>query len=115
MKTKKELEAMSDYEINFYVAELNYPNVSRVIGRTLTVKACGEDGKIIEVDYCNNWADMGPLILDSGISIDYDRTISNSHQWWCASCLQGFTADYTLRPLRGAAIVYILIKQAKQQ
>lgn len=65
-------------------------------------------------DYCDSWADMGPIIYQHSISLvldgDYNTAVNNFE---CFSGEGGgFAGDYEYEhasPLRAAAIVYLMM------
>jgi hypothetical protein len=75
---------------------------------------CGPIGdefhKIDLIDYCNSWADMGPLIESTGITIGPCTSGGKM-----AACYRGGFDDITAfsgRTLRAAAEVYLMVKGA---
>ena len=118
MHTKEQLEGMSDLQINKLVAVANgeyqeIPNYGEAV--MVGDKYCYYDDarNICEchADYCDNWADMGPIIHSARIGIQSPWTGSNI---WRA-CNRGgddfvqFESSHE-NILRAAAIVYILMQ-----
>ena len=111
----EQLEGMDDHRVNIEVSKLTNDE-----GDGLLIKF----GTIInehtgrEVNYCNSWADMGPLIHEAKISLSpcysadpvvYSYSPTGK---WCAEHFYLQSGQVTnTNPLRAAAIVYILIKQ----
>lgn len=89
-------ESMSDFEINKLVAEaqgLNGGDKDFFIGHTNMVP-----------DYCNSWADMGPLLVEWQISL------TNFIMYWRASSILNTPIGRCVddkNPLRAAAIIYL--------
>ena len=98
MKTQKELEDMSNDDLSNAIINM-------------------DPGRMSHSFDIDDWSDMGPLIQNNKIDIGWPEV-------WCAGFvkkpmqggrsifIQLNSAKYALR---AAAIVYILIKQAKQQ
>lgn len=111
MKTWKD---WSDAEISKEVAALNGLTVGNKLtsmrnNSSATVNNGG--GFWYEVDYCNNWLDMGPIIVEHGIELS--PLFSGG---WCASSIKYYTYEedpvYGIQhvhknPLRAAAIVFL--------
>lgn len=70
-----------------------------------------------EIDYCNNWADMGPLILSAKISMLAPEKMECNELWDARNDIEESAYEpmsynaCSKNPLRAAAIVYILVKQ----
>ncbi|MGL4756634.1 MAG: phage protein NinX family protein [Aeromonadaceae bacterium] len=64
------------------------------------------------VDYCNNWADAGPVILENFISID--QHYNGSYARVCGYGDDGLISLQCLRNdiLRAAMIVFLMMKDA---
>lgn len=96
--TQEDLKEMSDFEINTLVAHAKgwQPHYWHHLP-----------------NYCNNWSDMGPLIVETKIAVTPSSKLSVQMGFeendWCASVVN--FASWCENPLRAAAIVYILIKQ----
>ena len=118
MYTKEQLEGMIDFDINKIMVEVTHKKTltgtqPEIKGNTsVTVYGLMYS---IKVDYCNNWADMGPLLKPNNISIAYEKCDTP-----CAMVV-GDATDYIgwefdiqcfhENELRAAAIVYILVMQ----
>lgn len=109
-------EQISDSEINKAVAKCEGIDVARCgLGGSRLVTTSKRDF-MRYIDYCNSWADMGPLIKNVGISlIEYsdDLWIAVLHNTFSAkNCLDSrISFDYTAThesPLRAATIVYLM-------
>ncbi|MFV4845193.1 phage protein NinX family protein [Edwardsiella tarda] len=99
---------MSDFEINravFMATGIDYEDISDVpIGGGSAI-AFGDGCKWREYDYCNNPADMWPLIVENEIAtLPYGR-----NSLWMVSA-KGCRYHHT-NPLRAAAIVYLMMKE----
>lgn len=107
---------MSDFEINkaVAIAEGHYcyygdgSFTNGLMGRKVTVKGNGVVGCM---DFCNSWADAGPIIESNLISIDaiYEGTTK-----WLAFC--GDDCEFRsvdANPLRAAMIVLLMMREAK--
>ena len=115
--TQDQLEIRSKRKINIILAKLLYRSdllsISNTPLSTSSISVHFLDGKSKIVDYCNNWADMGPLIEEEGIDIAY---YSNG-DGYCYKDLRETLLNLIEvefekgKTLRAAAIVYILVKQ----
>lgn len=113
---------MSDFEINRKVLEIE-----------LGVKALGyahaADGvsagwvrsnQYHWYDYCNSWADAGPIIAENQISLvfDADRMIEPPAHWVMCRHVNnnGDVAEHYAqpnKPLRAAMIVFLMMQEGK--
>lgn len=61
-------------------------------------------------DYCNSWADMGPLLAEHKVSLSW---FSKKHQW-CASSPDRFM-NFVIHnnPLRAAAICLLIMLEGE--
>jgi len=122
--TKEELESKSDFEINELTAIKLGLNISKEqwmhLGdrdENLVIIDTSKDSSDIinrtfdTVDYCNNWADMGPLLLEELIET---APLCNGNKWKAVVVKydkRGNAIHYISKhknPLRAAAIVYLL-------
>ena len=105
MYTQKQLEGMIDAQLTLIIYVMLYGKINEDKDMTDLLL----DGKI---DYCNKWADMGPLILEANIKIiprpDTHIGSSAAVAWYPHSCQS--TCDDNSGLLRAATIVYILIE-----
>ena len=114
---------MSDLEINKAIAELVYPDdtIYQINGATYirasdkTLLSGGASGFIddFEIDYCNNWSDLMPLIVEHRIETeDLDTT-------WVAIGLggEGYLLSATNTNLQRALVecVYKVMKDKERQ
>ena len=61
---------MNDAEINLAIAQIEYPNDSwRMTHGDGVATIAGQD--LIVKDYCNDWADIGPIIEREKITVDF--------------------------------------------
>lgn len=114
-------EEMSDFEIDVAVAKATGLDVQyqsmRNDGRVLVVVKvdCGVERYYRIPDYCSDWADAGPVIFESGISLC--KPNSYRDEW---SCFRrdniGFVSNivYHERPLRAAMIVFLMMKDEQK-
>jgi hypothetical protein len=118
-------ENMSDFEINKAVAEklglhwhckpLSHMNKSISWFYSDNYAQC-DTARFVAIDlpdYCNSWADMGPIITASKIDLRWNQTNEDLCQ---AGTLSG--RNYTpysrhTNPLRAAAIVYLMMGDAE--
>lgn len=119
----KDYASMSDFEINSAVhnALLDKPYELTFHGGGKITWKDKDSGRVIETgivgytknglhDYCNNPSDAWPIITRSMISI---RPVGNDGQLWEASGMDGMKADYDKNPLRAAMVVFLMMKEAK--
>ncbi len=115
---------MSDFEINCAVAKAMGMNVTQGIsfvgapigGETLRwVKNNNTDERF---DPCNSWADAGPIIQESGISL-YHSNGNWEAEFEYSAPVGGFGTDETCSkfisdksPLRAVCIVFLMMKEA---
>ncbi|BAN16847.1 hypothetical protein X848_gp37 [Edwardsiella phage PEi21] len=85
---------------------MNYEQMSDQQITDEIIKRRGLDTEWHRWDFCNSWADMGPLIVENGIVvIPYGR----NSLWMAARA--GVRYHHT-KPLRAAAIVYLMMTEA---
>ena len=111
-------EEMSDRDINVAVARELFPDAEEVLALEVgTVEAqviikMGVEGYIL--DYCNNWADAGPVIADNAIDIQWPEDWLES-VGQCTKYLEGKTdiaVEFTdkAQGLRSAMIVLLMAR-----
>lgn len=106
-------QEMSDEQINHMVAIARGTKIKECNGLALH-QVSGDD---FCANFCNSWADAGPIIQENRISIEADGEVPCSlgshdgHQWWCASsnCIT-FQCNYQRNPLRAAMVVFLMMK-----
>ena len=119
--TQEQLEGMINFELNCLVAEYDKgeklpkewreSHFFRRLGDCLLSSDGDFSVKTLVKDYCNSWADMGPLIQELSIDIEWPESLGQASKY-----MQG-TEDIFVgfkrkeEALRAAAIVYILVKQ----
>lgn len=111
MYTQKELESMSDQDLNYITSSLRHKYYSRVYSHGFIVQVCDEDSPIRNVDYCNNWSDCGDLVDELSVGnmsvfISEDSVSYNNHH----KGEQEYQSEHT-NTKRAVTIIYILIKQ----
>ncbi len=115
---------MPDFEINKLVAEKEIPTCE---GITVSIHPYHPDDGSVEwvittedglqwggnVNYCNSWSDMGPII-------DREKICLEHHSYTWEASLAGYEQSLRRRfvepqmndnPLRAAAIAYLMIKE----
>ncbi|QDH45597.1 hypothetical protein AAM22_gp22 [Pantoea phage vB_PagM_AAM22] len=115
---------MSDYQINNLVhnqllekpflvqfnrdGSINWIKNTNVIVTTVDIKYT-KNGLH---DYCNSWADAGPIIEKNRISIEFD---GDDTAQWChtISCEGLYGIEYQSNPLRAAMIVFLMMQECK--
>lgn len=109
---------VSDKAINKAVAEKTGWTVLPDQYNQDEVVAINKYGFEENLDYCNSWSDMGPIIYQHSISLvldgDHNTAVKNFE------CFNGegggFTGDYEhehTNPLRAAVIVYLMMNGVK--
>lgn len=113
---KKQLEAMSDLQINTLIAKLEQMDVYLDDGGDfLWEKSAGQHGDDIIYDPCNDPSDMMPLAFEHNITVgnyDGDNFAFSDFESGEHEELWG-NMVYHKNSLRAAAIVYLLIKESK--
>lgn len=104
---------LSDFEINKRVAEslglyaraksncVNY-------GTDENSVSVGFGGCMRTVDYCNNWADAGQIIVENKICTVAPDGINDE---WCAYSWDDEHEWWHENPLRAAMIVFLMMKE----
>lgn len=105
---------MTDFEINkavaiaeghsCYYGDGSFTN--GLMGRKVTVKGNGVVGCM---DFCNSWADAGPIIERERITI----TSALKRDWWDAIDISANIEVRHENPLRAAMIVLLMMREAK--
>ena len=105
---------LSDQEINIQVARIMHPEREVIESKSRPPSAC-VIGHLPSkwLDYCNNWSDAGPIIVENKITIHapmhYDEP-----QEWLAFDVHDSDADFMdENPLRAAMIVFLIMQDAK--
>jgi len=121
---KMNYSGMSDAQMNALIAKLQYPESS-----VATPYSHRPDAYIYHRnntnearDYCNSWADAGPIIQNNLISLDsvYNFTdeteefIGPRGMWNCVGISKGedFCRAEHENPLRAAMIVFLMMHEA---
>ncbi|UNE41966.1 DUF2591 family protein [Serratia ureilytica] len=105
---------MSDYEINWRVAEEKGLSVDHNASVILPQTYCGHDENGCKYewrmrDYCNNPADAWQIIAINRIGL-----IPNlSNGWYALTVDEDFVSDES-NPLRAAMIVFLMMKDAEK-
>ena len=77
---------MNDAELNLAIARLVYPD-AEVVSATINFCYDGDDvivGKgegSISYNYCNNWLDLMPLVVEYGIEYDIEYINCDGEKW----------------------------------
>lgn len=90
---------MSDFEINMAVSKLT--------GTYRYIESNPEFSKHMGRNYCNSWADAGPIIYSNGISIG----IYGYGEWGAGSGSINYVEGTS--PLRAAMIVFLMMQGDK--
>ena len=99
---------LSDPDVDLTVADILYPQGSKfdLFFREYIMSQI-ESG---DISYCNSWADAGPIIYSSGISVAFDEVTGYWDAW---KKMDTFTSQNQTNPLRAAMEVFLMIKDAK--
>lgn len=107
----------TDQELNIKLAVLlgvhwmMKPNTDQNPTDTWVYGDTGGYHEMVELpDYCNSWADMGPVIYDSGISI---TQVEEKCAEWIVFLFWSDLEITDKNPLRAAAIVYLMMGDAE--
>ena len=111
----EEISKLSDFELNKAIAELIYPELNWVMSNTCydntTVVANSGDGW--KLNYCNNWNDLMPLVVEHEISLN-DATNSE----WIADTFRVMPRNelfsISKNPQRALAECLLLVLQDKE-
>lgn len=103
---------LSDQEINMLVAKIQHPDKNFIESKTRPPSVVLLNHINNWVDYCNNWSDAGPIIVENKITIHapmhYDEP-----QEWLAFDVHDSDADFMdENPLRAAMIVFLMMQDA---
>ncbi|MBH3006776.1 phage protein NinX family protein [Serratia ureilytica] len=116
---------MSDYEINWRVAEESGLSVDHNATVILPQTYCGHDENGCKYewgmrDYCNNPADAWPIIVEHGISLYHDNSNWQAEMTYDAP-VGAFGTDETCskfvddkNPLRAAMIAFLMMKDVEK-
>ena len=98
----------SDFEINYRIAKRVITNGNVCIVKNFVTGRkfvyVGVEGEQTEVDYCNSWSNMGPIIVNNKIGVHPDAFKDGN---WFAFDSYDMTMHESAEPLRAAAIVFL--------
>ena len=104
-------EEMSDSELNLAVAKIIYPDDQCLIpyNHRADVQIFHRNNLYTVKDFCNSWADAGPIVEKHRITITslIDGTA------WDALSIMGEVEFRDENPLRAAMIVFLMMKEAE--
>ncbi len=109
---------MKDHEINAAVGEAIGWN-AKFIHQDDSVTFRDDLGRLRgRKNYCNSWADAGPIIFNHGISIMKDSGLhlwcATSSAYWADGCEWQMGPEVMdSNPLRAAMIVFLMMQEAK--
>ena len=107
-------ETSNDFELNKRLAEL--------LGETISETQYNQNAVVVisdgydTLDYCNSWADMGPVIKDLGIDI-VSPDSNGSKDLQCVKFYPNFQPDihsFDPNQLRAAVIVAIQVLEGRE-
>lgn len=115
-------EEMSDFEINVEVAKASGLDVQyqsmRNDGRVLVVVKidCGVEHYYRVPDYCNNWADAGPVIINNCIALTpcMGKNNGDATGYFAHKNPTEIEFDENSKALRAAMIVFLMMKDAEK-
>ncbi len=102
---------MDNYNLNRAIAELVYPNAIEIGATTTSLGAIfvGFDNFTGDyVDYCHNWNDLMPLVIEHGIG--FYKNVKGLYCAYGLSMIQVFNQD----PQRALAECLLLVLQSKR-
>jgi len=111
VELKMNYSEMKDHEINAAVGEAMGWN-AKFIHQDESVTFRDDLGRLRgRKNYCNSWADAGPIIEKKRISIEFD---GDETAQWChtISCEGLYGIVYQSNPLRAAMITFLLMQEA---
>lgn len=113
---------MTGFEINKAVAEVIYPGKEFTAAYSFgfplgpQVQWIQGYGEFLRKDYCNSWADAGPIIAENKISLDFDADGYEPTRYaWCKASSPCGHVYYggESQPLRAAMIVFLMMQEKK--
>lgn len=108
---------LSDQEINMLVAKIQHPDKTFIESKTRPPSVVLLNHINMWIDYCNNWSDAGPIIVDSEISLNsYSGTWEASYEY--DAPIGAFGTDELVtkavegkNPLRTAMIAFLMKRE----
>ena len=97
---------MTDVEINLAIARLEYPDDEAYENGDQCWVEFDFYNETIYPDYCNNWADIGPIIEREGMSIDFWE----SGHWTVNNSDTPSVSTVAETPTKAAALCYLKMK-----
>lgn len=110
---------MSDFEINKKICDLFWPELSK--SNICRNKNFEQGGSAVYIkngyggfarDYCNSWADAGPIIQEYGIGLMLFKK-SDAAAWDVSCGLLSAKKINHENPLRAAMIVFLMMQESK--
>jgi len=94
---------LSDFEIN------------EAVSMALVSQSKNPEAKYLAIgNYCNSWADAGPIIVENCISMVWDCAEDASSAWWNAvDKFDDCRIQYQANPLRAAMIVFLMMNEGE--
>jgi hypothetical protein len=94
---------MTDAEINLAIAKIEYPDSYVTKGHESCAELAGP--KLFDqLDYCNDWADIGPIIERENMFI------APIYDGWTASSIDNDALVEAETPTKAAALCYLKMK-----
>ena len=108
-------ESMSDFEINKLVAEARGYKTSAQPVNCVGVR-CNNS---VTKSYCNSWADMGPIISEHKINLNYEGGFRYEWETMHFKHLDNYDVECIgmiehKNPLRAAAITFLIMMEGAQ-
>ncbi|PKH20199.1 hypothetical protein CIG19_18780 [Enterobacterales bacterium CwR94] len=115
MKTKKEYAQMTDHQINELVAITRGTVLHSENGKAIYAV----EGLDLCTDFCNSWADAGPVIQAHGISLYHDNGEWEAEATLNARLAVGSDEGVAVfasqkKPLRAAMIAFLMSQEKKE-
>ena len=116
MQEKTDYSALSDFEINYRIAKIVFPESDvvsehdRMLGdgyqdAAQIIHEIGISGETR--DYCNNPSDIMPIMIEHKISLEWEGDI------WSASLAYYARQTFDKNPCRAIAICFLKMMEAK--
>lgn len=98
----------SDFEVNKRLAELLWLEVSPVSNESYGLAVYPYNNEP-NANYCQNWQDIGPIIYQYGISLNF-----HGCDYWTASTVNNVVVVTDMSPQRAAAICAIKLLESEK-
>ena len=110
MMTNEEINKLSDKQLAIAIAKALYIYHSDGNYRSVRVWNPGMQAQIEEKDYCNNWNDLMPLVVEYGIVHSRDTAQFHAHSYFYDNCK---TSNNSLNRALAECLLKVLIEKNK--